>query len=705
MAMPKITEQQKKRFKKAVPFLWMAGVFAACMLCAVLVWYQYLSNVAEKSQYLLVNDNVVTITAPLEDGVPLTQAFSTFIPVYGFGVFFEQLSPDVAGTLTVQLLDVETGEMLADTSGNISTAYYDGFTTFMLDTPITTWDVTHQYLIIITANYTAGADQLALKKSDIAVDNMSALTENGAEAEGAINLMIIYDTLGDTPVRCFMALSALFALFAAGLCGFCFFYKGKFAPSKAVLAFVGIMVLGLFYQCALPAFSAPDELSHYDTAYYISNQWLGLSPATEGATLVKRSTDAQYQFVDYFTDGYTYLYMAENMFTPPDGNYVEEAAELLGPYYLPYYLSAVGLTIGQLLGWAGIFTALFARSLNLLFYAAMVALSVKLAPFGQKIFIAVALLPISLHVGGSFSYDSCLLALSFIILALGLRLIYQKGKINWAEVGIFMLLCFLLGPLKMAYFPITFFAVFIPAKRFAKVWQAWLVKLGTPLLSFLHFFYRAYFMVWIQMNISIDMDYALNAAQTLTEQAAETAATTTVTEVAATVSSAPIVGTYTVATLLAYPGVTLRLVLNTFFCNFTSYFTSMLGGQLGYQDLAEININSLLVFSFLVLLLFAMVRKQGEGALPPLPRITFGVSTLCVIGILIIACFSWTLITYETIWGFQGRYLLPVLPLALYAMQPNGIATEKDCFAATLFAGITLNFLVLLNIISITFLR
>ncbi len=698
MQYPTISPKLKRVVARLMPFFWTGVVFVFCAVCAGLVWFQYLTDVASKNEYMLINDNANAVTAALEDVVPLTQEFETYIPVCGFGVYFERLADDVAGTLHVQVLDIDTGALLLDTVGNISTVHYDGFTSFTLDTPITTWDVTHHYLLILTANYTVSADQLALKKSDTTVENMSTLTENGAEADGALVLMVTYDQLGDTPVRCYLVLSLLFALCAAGLFYLCFFTKGKFALTQPWLAFVAIVLVGVFYQFALPAFSAPDEISHYNTAYGLTNQWFGLTPETEGATLVKRSTDAQTTFVDYYTDAYTYRYMADYMWKGVDGSYVEESVTLLGPYYLPYYLSAVGLAIGQLLGWNGILTALFARTLNLIFFAGMAALSVKLAPFGKKIFVAVALLPITLHVGGSFSYDSCLIAISFVILALGLRLIHQQGPIKRVELGIFVLLCFLIGPLKMAYFPLTLLAVFIPVKRFAKRWQCWLVRIGTPLLSFLHFLFYNAIIIFIQLMISIDMDYVAWAIPATADVAAADSAVATTTATAS-------VGTYTVSTLLAYPGMTLKIVIHTFFTNFTSYFTSMLGGSLGYQNLAEVNLNTLIVFGFLLLVVFACIRQKDEAALPPVQRLTLGFSALCVLGILVIACFSWTLITYDLIWGFQGRYLLPILPFALYAMQPSGISLEKDGFAGLVFAGVLLNFMALLNVVSITFLR
>ncbi|MFI3170378.1 MAG: DUF2142 domain-containing protein [Faecalibacterium sp.] len=680
-----LSDKQKKALGRLAPFACCAAVFVAFLACAVLVWYQYFMGLGEKTERYLLND-VYTDTIVLTEGVCITQDFETTMPMYQIALYFERLSDTVDGSVVVTLENLTTGALLLNSTGNIATVYYDVYTPFTLDSPITTWGSTDTYRLSVTAYYTAETNQLAVKIADSTVDKLSNLTVDGAAHEGALTMMLTYEMLGDTPVQCYFVLSFLFALCAAGLCYLCFFAKGKFALTKPWLAFVVILVVGVFYQFALPPFSAPDEISHYNTAYGLTNNWFGLTPETEGATLVKRKTDAQYTFVDYRTDAFTYRHIAEHFFEAPDGTYVEESPTLLGPYYLPYYLSAIGLAIGQLLGWGGVLTTFFARGLNLLFFAGCAALSIHLVPFGKKIIAAVALLPIALHIGGSFSYDSCLLSISFLILALGLRLIDQKGKAHWVEVAAFVILCFLVGPLKMAYFPLTFLAVLIPTARFGKRWVGYLVRFGTPVLSFLHFCAWHFIAIYVQLMVTVDIETAVENVNT---------------------GVVEVVSGFTVSTLLSHPGLALRLVVNTFFTNFTSYLTSMLGGTLGYQDISEVNLNILLVAGFGLLLLFACIKRNDAKALDlaPIQRITFGFCALCVLGILVIACFSWTLVTYDVLWGFQGRYLLPALGFALFALRPNGITTEGDCFHGMLFAGFVLNFMALLNVVSITFLR
>ena len=70
-------------------------------------------------------------------------------------------------------------------------------------------------------------------------------------------------------------------------------------------------------------------------------------------------------------------------------------------------------------------------------------------------------------------------------------------------------------------------------------------------------------------------------------------------------------------------------------------------------------------------------------------------------------CIVWTPTYYETVYGLQGRYLLPVLPLALLVCAPRRIlAADADTAASQLVCGLcAVNFGVLLNIMLVIIAR
>ena len=54
---------------------------------------------------------------------------------------------------------------------------------------------------------------------------------------------------------------------------------------------------------------------------------------------------------------------------------------------------------------------------NLLYGALLIIFSVRITPVGKKVFMAVALLPMTLHLLGSHSYDVGTLGLAFLLTA------------------------------------------------------------------------------------------------------------------------------------------------------------------------------------------------------------------------------------------------------------------------------------------------
>ena len=125
--------------------------------------------------------------------------------------------------------------------------------------------------------------------------------------------------------------------------------------------------------------------------------------------------------------------------------------------------------------------------------------------------------------------------------------------------------------------------------------------------------------------------------------------------------------------LLKNPIYIVELLLNTMMYKFDVYLSQMLGGSLGWFT---IQIPYVIVLGFLVVMVYAALRKEKEPQLISVGERTWmwmvvaGVCALSMAAML----FYWTPISYRTIEGVQGRYFLPVLPLALVALR-----TRRTC--------------------------
>ena len=102
---------------------------------------------------------------------------------------------------------------------------------------------------------------------------------------------------------------------------------------------------------------------------------------------------------------------------------------------------------------------------------------------------------------------------------------------------------------------------------------------------------------------------------------------------------------------------------------------------------------------FVLVLLAAALPKAGE-ALPLGRRTKAGcwAIVVCVIGLSFFTALNWTPINYTTLFGLQGRYWLPVLPLVLALIHHNRtFAVQKNAERGAAFAMLCLTSLVILQ--------
>ena len=100
-------------------------------------------------------------------------------------------------------------------------------------------------------------------------------------------------------------------------------------------------------------------------------------------------------------------------------------------------------------------------------------------------------------------------------------------------------------------------------------------------------------------------------------------------------------------------------------------------------------------------LLAAALPMRDEPDKPLLGRRTgFGVLgiILCVAAASLVVALNWTPINYETLFGMQGRYWLPVLPLVLALVHHNRtFAVQKPAERKAVFAMLCLTSFVILQ--------
>ena len=110
--------------------------------------------------------------------------------------------------------------------------------------------------------------------------------------------------------------------------------------------------------------------------------------------------------------------------------------------------------------------------------------SINIIPYGKWVIFAICQIPIVMELATSYSYDSTVIALTFLVVAYILKMFEQKAQISKKQLIILIAISVLYAPLKPVYLPIIALVFIIPNKKIAdKLWKSMLYKIGIILLS------------------------------------------------------------------------------------------------------------------------------------------------------------------------------------------------------------------------------
>ncbi len=142
-----------------------------------------------------------------------------------------------------------------------------------------------------------------------------------------------------------------------------------------------------------------------------------------------------------------------------------------------------------------------------------------------------------------------------------------------------------------------------------------------------------------------------------------------------------------------------QLLLRSFSAQGAQWVQGVLGTALGEPIVYTVDASWVLGVGFILALLAAALPQAGETVpLAAAPKRAFGVLFSGVIALSFVTALNWTPINYTTIFGLQGRYWLPVLPLVLALVHHNRtFAVQKPAERKAVFAMLCLTSFVILQ--------
>ncbi len=337
-----------------------------------------------------------------------------------------------------------------------------------------------------------------------------------------------------------------------------------------------------------------------------------------------------------------------------------------------YVVPALGITAARLLGLNNLWVLYLGRLFNLLFYTAVVTWAMHRLPFGKEVLFGVGLLPMTIHLTASFSYDVLLLAGMALFTAVCLDLAYRRDRVRAADVLLLAAIMALAGPCKIVYTVLMGLCLLIPVRKFGGR-PKWLLAAACVL--------GAWVGAMALLNAQTVSAYA-SGGENFIEWA-----------------QAP---GYTAGSLLGQPLRCVRILYETLVEKGGEYHWTMIGSYLGNLD-TMLDVPDLVVLFLTAALLLLAFRKPGENLTLRGGRRAWALALclLCAAAVLMSMLLAWTPVNSPIVIGVQGRYFLPVLPLFLICCKNDLIVLTKDVNRQVLFLMMCADVYVAVRIFSI----
>ena len=429
-----------------------------------------------------------------------------------------------------------------------------------------------------------------------------------------------------------------------------------------------LLGLGLLYLFVFPPITVPDEDVHFSASYSYAN----LLDPMMGPNDVRVEDrefmqDETLYSKEVKADFWLWQKSSPSVFAIHEGvvrddefahaiDFGTDAPQLK-------LFSSLGILLGRAFNLSGVSVFYLGRLFNFLSCFALILLAVHLIPIGRTIMMTLSLLPMTLHMLGSYSYDAMIISLSFLLIALLLRAIMGAGTMSRGLAIASVVVAVLLAPCKIVYYALVLLALAVPASRFESRRVLWLWRccmLVLPLAS----------IVVMRLGKLVIMA-GVGAEQNASARRSNTT---------------PL---YSLRDVLLRPCLLVEMTVRALYRHGDFYLSSMVGGSLGWfqENIAAYRAQeTALILALLCSSLSAPDDKETPSlSLRIASLVTFAIGFLLVFFSLTLI---WTTVGADTVQGVQGRYFLPFMPLLLLGIRTETVVARK-CLCPMLVACLT----------------
>jgi len=418
-------------------------------------------------------------------------------------------------------------------------------------------------------------------------------------------------------------------------------------------------MMGLAFAFLTPPFREPDALFHFFRSAAIANGHLVPSGGPDSAPIPHGLLN--FAFVMSLTDEggkFRSDQFRQAIRIPLERSNLRVVAFPAWYTPIPFLPQALTVLGGEVLNARPIAIFYAVRVMNLLVSLAMVIAAMRLAPSLRPVIAAVALLPMSLFQFASWSADALTIAACMLLTAALLGAVERAEPIAAREVILICAIALIAGLCKPAYFLIALLVVAIPRERFRSASHR-LATIASVIGA---------------MAVATAMSFAYARAAFYQQR-----------------GGLPIDPASQLRCIAADPVRFVQVLLHDAATNGWSYVQQAVG-RLGAGEIK-------LPVAVIVLEL-ALLVVVGMSVRTRTPRlIALSIVVVTAVGVVISQYLTWSIICGDVIDGVQGRYFLPVLPLALAAIW--SVAAMPPLLARILKGGAVTALQILCNAVAL----
>lgn len=463
-------------------------------------------------------------------------------------------------------------------------------------------------------------------------------------------------------------------------------------PKKEILFMFIALLFGITFVFIMTPMSPPDETTHYYYSLQVSNMMMG---NFKNHQLI----DAKYGDFDAFGGHINVSAAYERLMREFSHDLHLKGTNLEMPdidwrYKIPFIPQAIGISIARFFNMNMLKTFYLGRFTNLLFYCLCVYIAIKTTPIHKTLYGMLSTLPIILQQSSSFSYDSFITGMCFVVVSYGLKWIFDDSEMTIKELIFVFICCLALAPAKVVYSFLIFVFLFSSDKRFytnrqkniavliviiPAIWQ--IVALVSPYLQKLYYD----FLELIVYNRDIK---GINIAQINKVNFNDVS-----------------VGDF-VRRPLDILGIYYRSIRD----NLKTWLYCSVGLAMSGESLV---LPTITVQIMLILLTLAALRK--EKYIEPINLKVFMLLICAIVGVFTLTgmLLDWTDVVSEenldltemVIHGVQGRYFSPLLPFVFPVFNNQKIRISERFDKYIIFAYVVLVFEIMVYILSYTFIN